>query len=451
MTDRTRSDVSVAAAIVAVLLLIYNSNGREIGSFDSQPNKFAARELLLRGTLTLNHVVGAAPLLAERYSFVLDVNGRYRSAYSPVPAILAAGIVWPLWKTGLIDIRAPGAPAVIAVIAASLLTALAVALAYLTARIRVSRVRALFLAAGVGLGTGYWAQVSRTLWAHETAIFGIALAMLAFAVPEERISVRRAVVVAAGLALAGVARPQLAPMIALLLGGVAWRTPWRGAVAAFAIVTAAAVLLMVVNLRWFGHALGPVSLMEEFNNRAHGTTTSFRLSLDGFAGLLVSPNRGLLIFSPVVLVAFGGLRAAIVDGWRSPLRWCALAVLGQYALYSTYAVWWGGHTYGPRYLTDVLPVMVPLAAASLAQMSLTPIAVSLGTAVLVWSIGVSALGAFCYPNDRWNIDPNDVDRHHERLWSWSDMQIRRCWLSGPSPQNFSLFDRDAFRVRRSGE
>ena len=54
----TGRDRWIAAAIVAVLLLVYNANGREIGSYDSQPTKFAARELLLRGTLTLNHVVG---------------------------------------------------------------------------------------------------------------------------------------------------------------------------------------------------------------------------------------------------------------------------------------------------------------------------------------------------------------------------------------------------------
>ena len=33
------------------MFAVYNANGREIGSYDSQPTKFAARELLLRGTL----------------------------------------------------------------------------------------------------------------------------------------------------------------------------------------------------------------------------------------------------------------------------------------------------------------------------------------------------------------------------------------------------------------
>ena len=67
----TGRDRWIAAAIVAVLLLAYNANGREIGSYDSQPTKFAARELLLKGTLTLNHVVGATPAYAERMAFVL--------------------------------------------------------------------------------------------------------------------------------------------------------------------------------------------------------------------------------------------------------------------------------------------------------------------------------------------------------------------------------------------
>ena len=58
---------------------------------------------------------------------------------------------------------------------------------------------------------------------------------------------------------------------------------------------------------------------------------------------------------------------------------------------------------------------------------------------LAWSIGMSATGAFFYPNDAWNMSPDDIDSHHERLWAWSDPQFVRCWREGPSPQNFQLF------------
>ena len=125
------------------MFVIYNANGREIGSYDSQPTKFAARELLLRGTLGLNYVVGFTPELAKRSAFARRRDGRYRSAYSPVPAVIAAAITWPLWQTGLVDMRAPRAPSLI-----SALSQLAAAcrwlsaLAFLTARTRLSRRRA---------------------------------------------------------------------------------------------------------------------------------------------------------------------------------------------------------------------------------------------------------------------------------------------------------------------
>jgi hypothetical protein len=56
---------------------------------------------------------------------------------------------------------------------------------------------------------------------------------------------------------------------------------------------------------------------------------------------------------------------------------------------------------------------------------------------------VAGTGAFC--SNTWNTDPADVDRHHERLWDWHDLQIRRAWASGPSPQNFNLFNWTSYR------
>ena len=219
-TQRSAKDLVIAGVVFGALFLVYNANGREIGSVDSQPNKFAARELLQRHTLTLNYVVGATPQLIERHSFVRDLNGNYRSAYSPLPPILAASIAWPLVKVGALNLKAPLAPNVIAVLAASVLTALAVALGYLTARERSTRRGSLLIAAGLGLGTGFWSQVSQTLWVHETAILGVALAAWAYGSPANHLGMRRTLVVGIGLAVAGVSRPQLAPLIGVLLLGL---------------------------------------------------------------------------------------------------------------------------------------------------------------------------------------------------------------------------------------
>lgn len=448
VTDLGR-DRRTAAGLFVVLLLVYNANGREIGSFDTQPTKFAARELLLRGTLGLNHVVGATPEYANRWGFILAADGNYRSVYSPVPALMAAAITWPLWKTGLIDIRAPLAPGLMAVLTASVLVAFAVTFAFLHARQRLPRDRAVLLATGLGLGTGFWSTASRTLWQTETAVFGLGLAVLAFAAPGERISGRGAFAIGIGLGLAGSTRPQLAPIVAILLAGTWVRSTPRHALAATALVGMFMAVLCAANVRWFGHPLGALPLLAEVNSRVHSTGASFALQVEGFAGLLISPSRGLLIFSPVVLVAAAGIPASFAAGWRAPLRWCVLALAAQFALYGSYAVWWGGHTYGPRYLVDVLPVAVPLAAVGMAQSRRGRTATAAAAAALAWSVMVAATGAFCYPHEEWNVDPVDVDRNHIRLWSVSDNQIARCWRRGLSPQNFSLINRAA--VRRSTE
>jgi hypothetical protein len=437
------NDGARALLLFVLLFAAYNANGREMGNYDSQPTKFAARELLLRGTLALNYVVGAAPQLTERPAFVPSRDGRYRSAYSPVPAVAAAAVSWPLWKAGVIDIRQPLGPNVIAKLAASTLTAAAVVMAFVTARRWLPPWRAWLVAAALGLGTGYWSTVSQTLWQHETAIFGLALAVLAFSARDP--GAAGLVVVGAGLAVAGMSRPQLAPAVLAILAGCVVRAGWRRALPALAIAGAGAAVLLGLNLYWFGNPLGAMPILEALHPRVHATEGTFRPSLSGFAGLWISPSRGLLIFSPVAAAAALGAREAVRGGWHSPVRWCAAAALAQYVLYASYAVWWGGHTFGPRYMLDVLPLLVPLAAAGLAAHRPGRAAAAVAAALAAWSVAVAALGAFVFPHERWNLLPRDVDRHHERLWDWSDSQIARAWQSEPSPQNGSLFEPGAIR------
>jgi hypothetical protein len=438
-----RTDIAAAALLALAVFTVFNANGREIASYDSQPTKYAARELLLRGTLGLNHVVGRTPELTTRSGFVEARDGRYRSAYSPVPAIAAAAIAWPLWQTGVLDIRAPLGPNVIAALSASLLAAASTALVFLVGRRRLGVPGAALLGAGFALGTGMWSTVSQTLWQHETAIFGLALAMFAFV--RDEIRGRHAVLVGVGLALAGSSRMQLAPAIAVILVATVVKAGWRRGLVSTVIVAAGAAAMMRVNMLWFGSPLGAAPLLEALHDTVHNVSYSFGPSANGLAGLLISPSRGLLVFSPVVLVACWSARDLLSDDWRKPLRWVLAAIVAQYLFYASYSVWWAGHTYGPRYLLDLLPLIAPLGAAGLARLRGMP-AKGFAVVALAWSITAAGTGAFCYPHDRWNTDPSSVDRNHERLWDWSDPQILRCWARGPSPQNFSLFHRYAWRT-----
>lgn len=419
----------------------YNLNGREIPSYDSQPTKFTATALALRGTLVLDETIAASPGLAERPAFGYALDGHWRSRYPIAPAIPAAMVATILSRLGTIDLRRTASSNIVAKLTASLLVTVAVMCAYLVARRFTTHGIAITVAIGFGLGTGLWPTASQTLWQHETVIVCLtgALAVLS---SETGVGTGRAVVAAALLGAALAARLQVL-LLALVLGTLLLRG--RTARQAWVVLPFFGIPLVqiIANIKWFGHPLGGAIVFEALHATVHGTSSSFSARpWEGLLGLIVSPSRGLLIYSPVIVVAFLGLPIAWrVRTWSLPLA-CATGAALQIAAYSAYSVWWAGHTFGPRYLLDILPATVPLAAigANVAsQRRWTAIA---ATALLAWSMIISATGAFCYPADRWNTSPVEVDTHHERLWQWRDPQFLRCWRTGLSPQNFDFFHRD---------
>jgi hypothetical protein len=469
--------VAIRAALVAVWCFVcFNLNGRELGSYDSQPPKFLAREILLRHTLTLDATVAEVPAYRERPGFVRAADGHYRSAYSIVPALAAAAVGWPLNALRVVDLDGPLSPNLLAKLTASLLSTLAVLFAFLTARRYATDGVATLVAVAFGLGTNVWALASQTLWQHESVLAGLTLALyyLARAMPisrkgdgpsrlagGERVGAKgvqgrmqylhpfNLLIASAGLGIAGWARPQVAPAIAVLAAYLITRRGRARNLFALVPLATCAALALALNMRWFAHPLGAVPLLEALHPVYHAVDGSIAPDpLGGALGLLFSPSRGLVVFSPIVLVTLLSLPRAWHEGWHGLLIWCWLAAIGQFALYAGYSVWWGGHTYGPRYLIDLLPLLVPLAAAGTMVLVRTRAGVLAGAVALGWSLMVAATGAWCYPAEAWNTDPISVNQHHERLWDWKDPQFVRCWRRGSSPQNFDFLERGAFTARQ---
>jgi hypothetical protein len=428
-----------AAVLFLSLVAIYNSNGREIGSYDSQPAKFAALSVAERGSMALDALIQRVPQYAERSAFARDRFGHYRSAYSPVPILFGGATAWTLARLLRVDLDAPLAANFVAALTASLLTAGAVVLVFLTVQGMTGSWTAFWVALGLGLGTNYWGMISRTLGQHESVAFGLALASFAWTRPTPDLRASNRWLGALGLAIASTARLQTVPIAIVLLIGLARRVGWRSAATPAAIVAAAVLGLAGLQYYWFGSPLGAVPRLESLHPTIHAVTGSISATpWTGAAGLLVSPSRGLFVYSPVVLIALAGLVTAAPAFRDRGIGSLVAAFVVQFVVYATYSVWWGGHTFGPRYLLDPLVLLTPSAAIALDTVFHSRPRRMLCALALAWSILVAATGAFF--SDPWNTSPDDVDRHHERLWDWRDPQIVRAWRAGPSPQNFSLFD-----------
>jgi hypothetical protein len=145
----------------------------------------------------------------------------------------------------------------------------------------------------------------------------------------------------------------------------AWRAVWAGhARAALAFVVPLAIMLLLN--RWYtATTLGGV---ETFARDVVDYTTNPQLSssapermLRAAVGLTISPYKGLFWFSPALLL---GLIGAVPFIRRRP--WEGLALVAAAAIhllgYSRYNYWSGGVTWGSRYMLQIVPFLILLAA-----------------------------------------------------------------------------------------
>jgi hypothetical protein len=361
-----------------------------------------------------------------------------RSAYSPIGSIFGGVTALTLRVLGA-DLNALLAPNLIAKLTASTLTAIAAVLVFLTLTRFASIAASLAVAIGLGIGTNYWALLSQTMALHEVVAFGFALTLFNWTRPTSQLTSRHLWLGALGLGLAVVARQQTAPLVGILGLGLLARVGWRRAAAPLTFAVALLAALLAFQWHWFGHLLGAVTMLESLHPQVHAVTGTVSTEpWIGAVGLLVSPSRGLFVFSPIVLVALLGIPIALRTLPYHGLGW---ALDGSFALYLTYAVytvWWGGHSYGPRYLLDLLVFLTPPAVIALDTLLRPRWAQALCVLALLWSVVAAGTGAFF--KDNWNTSPADVDKHHERLWDWRDSEIPRAWSLGlDHDQNFGLF------------
>jgi hypothetical protein len=186
-------------------------------------------------------------------------------------------------------------------------------------------------------------------------------------------------------------------------------------------------LFAAVNVASYGRPLPPYF--------SAGRISLHPAYLEALAANLFSPARGLLVFCPVVALAVAGSVLQIRSGWVRPLEVVAAGcVVAQLLVVSAQDEgWWAGHAFGPRFMSDVLPLLAYLALPAVEALCrllrsgmptvLGKMAVAGAGLAVISSVAVNAEGAYLRSSTCWNAEPVSVDLRPSRVWDVHDPQV----------------------------
>lgn len=408
---------TTAGILIFLVVFAFHTASPIITSFDSKWSVLTALSVIEEGNTDLNEY--HAWLARHDYWKVVRSGDRMYSLYPrggpllAVPVVAALRIYFPRETV----IRYSGE---IERFTASACVAGATVFVWSIARFSTTGAGALLVAFIFAFCTSAWSVASRALWQHGPSLLVLSAALYGILKARER----PALFGLASLPLAAsiVFRPTNVIPIVFLTGYV-W-VKHRGSFFRFIAVP----LTLVIGYAAFAAAAGTRLLPVYYSG---APTAAFPEIAAALAGNLVSPSRGLLVFSPILIAALWGMWLKHQGGeWDSLDTAIVFILLSHWLLISSVQVWWAGHSYGPRYWIEMLPFLCyylgPAFKAIGEMRGRKRAAVALIVAVsIVTSHLIHARGAFDWDVYVWNSGPRNVDEYPERVWDWTDAQFLR--------------------------
>ncbi len=386
-------------------MLVYIGNATFVNpSGDSVPTS------VLPFSLLIHHNFYVGRYIVQPHQPIPYYIHAFRNHFISGSPIGAAITSIPIYAAYLLFGGHPGAVAGASLgkVSAVLISGISVVWLYwVMTRLSVSRLTRLIFTVLYGLGSETMSISSQGLWQHGPAQLWIVAFLFFVTTIYSDDATKKWFYVGAGVAVGMLllSRPVdlvlIVPFLLLCRQGRIFRSIWITIISFLPFL----VLNMVYDYHFFGHILstGYGSASTE------ASLFSFPL-IPGLMGNLFSPSKGLFVFMPWTLVSFAWLRHLRSKRFTDSVYLPALLSFIPYIiLYALFYQWPAGYSYGPRYMSDVLPILTLLGAGYASaywDVNWTPRKAStfavLTSFVAAWSIGVQLLGTYVESGGAWN-------------------------------------------------
>ena len=447
MLNRFGRDGTIAVRLSVLAFLVFNANLRSITSLDTYATRVLPISIIREGNLNLDEF----PFLHEypkwlrsaeyrEAYWVRQTRGHYMSNYPVMPAILSVPVYVVPVLLGLTEgpssigyTRTEIVATLLSKIAASAAVALSVGVIYLTLLRLTSRTGALWVALVYAFATGSWSSSSQGLWS--TAWSQPLLALTFYCFVRARQEPRFVIYGGIPLALSAACRPPVIIFAAVFFLYVV--TCHRRHALRFLLVPAiVGGLLVAYNLYYFENLVGGYTAL--------GIGTELGAPrLKALLGLLISPSRGMLSYSPILLFACAGMGAVMRPPRDSVMVTISVATVLTLIFYSSWIWWFGASSYGYRFLVDLLPGLCLFLGIGWSWVAAQRWRIGLFLVTAVFSVFIQVIGAFFFPCGWYDFSAGQAPEHQEHFWDWKDPEWLRCLKAGPVEPDGVRFLRSA--------
>ncbi len=346
--------VFLTLASLALFVISYFAVNRNVDS-DPRLTLVVSQAFLDTGQVSLD-IYREAQILGRSFAehraagLIFKIGDHYFPYFPAGPSLLAAPFVWLARLAGADMLTEDNYTLQM------ILAGLSVIAVYLI----LYRITRYYLDAGPGLliatvsvfGSTLFSTLGSAFWTLNLTTLFICLALWML-VREEVVGRMRPCLFGLTLFLAYVSRPTAVTFIIPAMTYLLWRSRRY-----FLQSAAVALPLLALYLGWSRITYGSFLPAYYAPSRLQVPRNPALIPL---LGNLISPSRGVFVYSPFLVLVLAGL----ITGWRQvrrqPLLWMCAGWIGLHmALLARFGTWWGGSSFGPRLMTDLFPAFVLL-------------------------------------------------------------------------------------------